>query len=147
MVNIDRLLRQLKRDEGYRSSPYMCSAGVWTLGYGCTRWDGADVSGYSRHCTEAEAETQLKACVLDAINDADRLYATFGSYPAQLQEVLVMLAYQLGYMRLNTFVRMNRAIGRMDLTEWAFELEDSLLYRQCTDRIERYLVTIDESSI
>jgi hypothetical protein len=50
-------------------------------------------------------------------------------------------------MRLKTFVRMNRAIGRMDLTEWAFELEDSLLYRQCTDRIERYLVTIDESSI
>ncbi len=143
MFNVKRLLNTVKSDEGFRLSPYRDSVGVWTVGYGSTSWAGHPVTGRNRAVTEAEASIQLKADLLDAYADADQLYATLHSYPAQLQEILVMLAYQLGLPRLSKFERMNRAIGRLDLTNWALELEDSLLYRQCTNRIERYLKIID----
>lgn len=34
----------IRRFEGFRSKPYLCPAGKWTIGYGCTYWeDGAPV--------------------------------------------------------------------------------------------------------
>lgn len=145
MFDVKRLLKQLKADEGFRASPYLDTVGVWTIGHGSTSWGGYPVTGRNRAVTEAEAEVQLKADALDAVADAMHLYATLGSYPAQLQEILIMLAYQLGLPRLSRFVRMNRAIGRMDISGWSMELMDSKLYDQCTNRIDRYLDTLDES--
>ncbi len=46
--------------EGYSSTPYLCPAGVWTLGYGTTRYpDGRRVSGSDPNCTERQAERWL----------------------------------------------------------------------------------------
>lgn len=46
--------------EGYSSNPYLCPAGVWTIGYGTTRYpEGRRVSGGDPNCIEKQAEQWL----------------------------------------------------------------------------------------
>jgi lysozyme len=46
--------------EGYSSTPYRCPAGVWTVGYGTTRYpEGHRVRGDDGSCTREQAEGWL----------------------------------------------------------------------------------------
>lgn len=46
--------------EGYSSTPYRCAAGVWTIGYGTTRYpDGRRVTSSDPECTRSEARAWL----------------------------------------------------------------------------------------
>tara|TARA_R110002126_G_scaffold159137_2_gene306499 strand:+ start:76 stop:528 length:453 start_codon:yes stop_codon:yes gene_type:complete len=48
------------RFEGYSSTPYRCATGVWTIGFGTTRYpDGRRVTGYDSECTREQAESWL----------------------------------------------------------------------------------------
>lgn len=49
----------IKRFEGFRSKPYKCPAGVWTIGYGTTR----GVTETTKEITEAEGERMLREAV------------------------------------------------------------------------------------
>lgn len=55
----------IKAAEGLRLSPYRCSAGVWTIGYGSTR----GVTKNTGAITEEQALVRLK---MDVLNEADR---------------------------------------------------------------------------
>lgn len=51
----------IKHFEGFRSEPYLCPAGIATIGYGTTRYpNGAKVTLNDRHISEAEAESFLQ---------------------------------------------------------------------------------------
>lgn len=43
--------------EGYRSKAYQCSAGVWTIGYGTTRYPNGKAVKSGDTCTKAQAKT------------------------------------------------------------------------------------------
>lgn len=46
--------------EGFSSKPYLCPAGVWTIGFGTTRFpNGFKVTKYEPECTREEAEAWL----------------------------------------------------------------------------------------
>jgi len=46
--------------EGYSSTPYRCSAGVWTIGFGTTRYpNGKRVTKFDPECTRGKAEAWL----------------------------------------------------------------------------------------
>lgn len=45
--------------EGYRSKAYQCSAGVWTIGYGATRYPNGKAVKSGDTCTKAQAKTYL----------------------------------------------------------------------------------------
>ena len=46
--------------EGYSSTPYRCAAGVWTIGFGTTRYpSGRRVTRSDPDCTREQAETWL----------------------------------------------------------------------------------------
>lgn len=48
------------RFEGYSSTPYRCAAGVWTIGYGTTRYpNGRRVTGDDPECTKKQAVSWL----------------------------------------------------------------------------------------
>lgn len=49
----------IKHFEGFRSSAYICPAGVWTVGYGTTRINGRPVNASDR-VSEAQAEDFLR---------------------------------------------------------------------------------------
>jgi lysozyme len=49
-----------KRFEGFRSKPYLCPAGVWTIGYGTIKYpNGKRVTAHDEPITEKQAEEYL----------------------------------------------------------------------------------------
>lgn len=67
-------LHTIKKFEGLRLNAYQCPAGVYTIGYGSTKFpDGSCVCMYDKLHTEVEATELLKYTVLAyerCINDA-----------------------------------------------------------------------------
>lgn len=144
MLQVTRLEWQIASDEGFRPVRYKCTAGRWTIGYGTTYIHGEPVTADTPPISKVEARIYLKADILDAIDNCQRLYRNFSSLRTVHQEVLVCLAYQLGYKGLRGFSDMNGAIAEYDILNWKKELKDSLLYRiQAQNRVQRYLQAID----
>jgi lysozyme len=92
-----------KRFEGFRAKPYICPAGVPTIGYGATYYpDGRRVTMADPPISQADAEalldTQLRQEFLPAVL---RLCPSLIAYPAALNAT-VDFAFNLGVGRLQT---------------------------------------------
>jgi lysozyme len=62
------------RFEGYSATPYKCPAGVWTIGYGTTRYPwGRRVTAGEKPCTKAQAEKWLSIELSKAEQSVARL--------------------------------------------------------------------------
>jgi len=94
-------LELIKEFEGFRSSPYLCSAGVPTIGYGSTFYkDGAKVSLKDKPISKEEATQLLEYTVNSFANGLK------GKLQINLEQnqfdALVCLAYNIG---LGAFIR------------------------------------------
>lgn len=93
------LLEQLKRDEGFRSKPYKCSAGVWTIGYGHTH----GITRNTPPIPQDIAEDILFEDMQIAIDDARAVCPCFNSLDPARKVVLSNMAFNLGRQRLAGF--------------------------------------------
>ena len=88
-------LALIKTCEGFRSAPYLCPAGVPTIGYGSTRYaDSRAVTLHDSPITEAAAETLLRTTLAgyeDSVAHLLQRPVTQGQFDA-----LVDFAYNLG---------------------------------------------------
>lgn len=65
-----------RRFEGKSLTPYICPAGVWTIGYGATRdLNGRRVTASTPPITDQEAEELLARDLAEAARAVDRLIA------------------------------------------------------------------------
>jgi lysozyme len=92
-----------KEFEGFRARPYICPAGVPTIGYGTTRYmDGRPVAitdpPVSKEEAEALLDDQLRSQYLVGVL---RLCPTLLAHPTKLNAI-VDFAYNLGVGRLQT---------------------------------------------
>lgn len=103
----------LKKHEGYRRHPYLCTAGKWTVGYG----RNLAAVGVS----EEEATYLLERDVLWAIT-----HLRGESYWLDLndvrQAVLINMVFNLGWAGFNKFRRMIARIKDKDYTGAAAEM-------------------------
>ena len=95
--------RLCKEFEGFRSRPYICPAGVPTIGYGSTRYpDGRRVTLDDAPITKADAEALLAAQLQGEFLPAVlRLCPPLVAHPAALNAI-VDFTYNLGAGRLQT---------------------------------------------
>lgn len=128
-MNVERLLEDLKRDEGFEARAYRDTAGFLTIGYG----RNLD----AKPMREIEAAFCLRCDLLDAIADAVAVVKNFGGLTARRQEALVNMALNLGRAGLATFRLMLQAIDRGDYAEAGRQALDSRWARQVGARAER----------
>lgn len=64
-----RGLDLIKRFEGFSAKPYLCPAGVWTIGYGSTN----NVDKDSKPVDKDEAETLLREALMPITLDLNRI--------------------------------------------------------------------------
>jgi len=92
-------LELIKRFEGFRAKPYLCPAGVPTIGYGATFYpNGKKVTLQDESITEQEAEVLL----LDTVRIFEKCvdsYCTDDLTQNQF-DALVSFAYNVGCMNL-----------------------------------------------
>jgi lysozyme len=138
-MNLARLERRLKQDEGYRPYPYRDSLGVWTIGYGRTVILGEKVSRYTETISEVQATEWLRADAYQAIMDAYDLFPNFEELSPVRREVLANMAFNLGKTKLSKFHRMRKAIDGRKYVEAANEMKNSRWYRQVGRRADRLI--------
>ena len=125
MINFKALIERIGVNEGFRSKPYQCSEGVWTIGHGIT-W-----------LTEEESLHILTGRIsqlhLKLLDDLD----WYKDMPPEIQGILIEMVYQIGYSGVMKFKKM---IANMIDKDWkgaATEMLDSLWAKQTPNRANR----------
>lgn len=87
----------IKKYEGFSAKPYLCPAGVWTIGYGNTKYlDGRKVQKTDPAISEQAAEQLLELTVLkEFLPKALSLSPLLKDHPNKLAAVL-SFCYNLG---------------------------------------------------
>ena len=123
---MDLLIEQLKKHEGFRAKPYLCTAGKLTIGYG-RNLDDVGV-------TESEAAELLRQDIARARHD---VYVNIGFAhlldDARL-DVLINMCFNLGIYRLMGFKKMLTALEQRDYMQASAEMLDSRWARQVGGR-------------
>lgn len=90
-------LELIKKYEGFSAKPYLCPAGVWTIGYGNTKYlNGVRVQKQDKPITAEEAELLLEATVVkEFLPKALELSPVLKLHPNKLAAVL-SFCYNLG---------------------------------------------------
>ena len=119
------LIERIGVNEGFRSKPYQCSEGVWTIGHGLT-W-----------ITEEESLSILAGRIselhLKLLDDLD----WYEDMPPEVQGVIIEMCFQMGFAG---FCKFKKAIANMKDRNWkgaADEMLDSLWARQTSNRANR----------
>ena len=131
-MRIRQILARQRMFEGWKPEVYQDIIGVWTIGYGATSIFGVQVTEDTPPITSQQANTMIKADMLDAIIGCRAIYgkATWRKLSDVQQEVLVSMCYQLGQTKLSQFKRMKDAVFSGDTDKWVLEMKDSLWWRQ-----------------
>ena len=99
MKTSDKGVALIKQFEGFSARPYLCPAGVPTIGYGATYYpDGKKVTLRDKPVTEADATAMLRSMLVQYENGVSRYVQvpiTQGQFDA-----LVSFAYNLGLAAL-----------------------------------------------
>ena len=122
MPDFKALIERIAKNEGFRSKPYQCSEGVWTIGHGIT-W-----------LTEEESLHILTGRIsqlhLKLLDDLD----WYKEMPPEIQGVIIEMCYQMGY---SGFCKFKKAIANMKDKNWkgaSEEMLDSKWAKQTSNR-------------
>lgn len=123
-MNVELLERELIRDEGWRSKPYLCTAGHLTIGV------GHKLLPHELHLKEVDSEwiwSTLRNDVMLALAGCEMIFgrSKFGSFSDVRQRALVNMCFQMGTGRLAGFQRMIAAIFKADWLQASIEALDS----------------------
>lgn len=88
-------LKLIKEFEGFRSKPYLCSAGVPTIGYGATYYPGGKKVTLNDQPITEEYAVQLLSTMLDTFEKAVDSFCRDDINQDQF-DALVSFAYNLG---------------------------------------------------
>ena len=125
MPDFKALIERIGVNEGFRSKPYQCSEGVWTIGHGLT-WLTKEESLYI-------LTGRIQQLHLKLLDDLD----WYKDMPPEVQGVVIEMCYQIGF---SGFCKFKKAIAHMKDHNWkraADEMLDSLWARQTKSRANR----------
>jgi len=120
------ILEMLKRHEGFKQFPYLCTAGKLTVGYG-RNLDDVGLSEY-------EAEFLLLQDIKHATNRLTTIFPNFYDFTVNRQAALIDMMVNLGSRRFLLFRKMVIAIKRNDWENAANEAKDSKWHKQVGQR-------------
>jgi lysozyme len=100
---MNKLIEQLKRHEGFKAKPYLCTAGKITIGYG----RNLDDVGVSKD----EAEAMLINDIASARSGSWLIVANYEQLSDARKAVVVNMCFNLGRTRLSGFKKMIAAVN------------------------------------
>lgn len=138
-MNYDRLVEELKQDEGFRSKPYYDSVGKLTIGYGRNLTDVG--------ITEREASDLLTNDIIKAYRIAAELVPIWALLDDARQDVLANMAFNMGAGTLATFKNFLAAVNSKQFGLAAKHGRDSKWYKQVGQRAERLMTVMETGDV
>lgn len=131
------IIEDLKVDEGFRSKPYLCTAGANTIGFG----RNLDALGIS----EEEAEHMLRNDVARVEHELDKAYPWWVKCPGSVRQAMTNMVFNLGIKRFGSFKRMLACLQAGDYRGASVNALDSKWADQVGDRAVRIANQIAEA--
>ena len=119
------IVEDIKKHEGFEPKVYECSEGVWTIGHGIT-WLTEEES---LHILTGRI-SQLHLKLLDKLD-------WYKDMPPEVQGIIIEMCYQMGF---TGFTKFKKAISHMKNKEFqlaAEEMLDSIWAKQTPNRANR----------
>lgn len=135
-MDITQIAEELKVDEGFRSTPYRCTMGRLTIGYG----RNLDDKGITKTEAEELLYNDIERCYFDLLS----LFSNFDKMPDKIQHVLINMRYQLGASGFRTFKDMIAAAQSEDWNQMKKEMRNSLWYKQTPERAEKLIKQVNK---
>jgi len=117
MILSKKLIDQLVRDEGFRSSPYRCTAGKLTIGIGRNLED--------KGISESEAMSLLQNDLQECYNLLADSFSWFERLSIIRASVVLNMVYNLGFPGFCKFKKTIAAFAKEDFSVAAMEMLDS----------------------
>jgi lysozyme len=136
-------LEQLKKDEGLRLKPYLCSAGKLTVGYGHVIQPHESV-GMTGGISQERAESLLTEDINRATMGANLYVKSFRILSEARRDAIVNMVFNLGWMGFKEFHRFIDAVENENWNCAAVELRNSKWYGQVKNRADRIISAIKE---
>lgn len=140
MMDRYRLERELVRDEGWRSKPYKCTAGHWTIGVGHKMHPG-ELVGVIRNIEWSSTQIfeALEQDIQIAIRGCEMIFGRgkFERMTDVRQRALANMVFQMGTHGVMGFKRMVAAIFKDDWLQASIEALDSKWAAQTPIRARR----------
>lgn len=138
-MNIDLLREQLAADEGCKYEIYLDHLGYATFGIGHLVKDSDPEHGQpvGTEVTQKRVEEAFDADIKTTIQDCVNMFDEFYIIPEEAQLILANMMFNLGFPRMNKFVKMITAVYARDWDEAANQMVDSRWYRQVPNRAMR----------
>jgi lysozyme len=147
-MNTERLMKQLKKDEGIRVRAYNDSLGYKTVGVGHlikkSDPDWLRELEVGDKITMQEVEELFISDLSIAIHDAMRVFAeVWDDFPDMAQEVFINMIFNLGVTRFLKFKKTILYAYAMDWDKVASEMLDSKWAKQVGQRAYRLSAQIE----
>jgi len=128
--------RMLKKEEGFRAKPYLCSEGFPTIGYGEKIGDKYEALP---NITTTEPEAYKKMLVMNTANEKTLLnnpdlYRCYFHLNDNRKAVMLSIVYQIGIYGLLKFKKLLAALETASYDKAADEMLNSLAARQTPKR-------------
>jgi len=128
--------RMLKKEEGFRAKPYLCSEGFPTIGYGEKIGDKYEALP---NITTTEPEAYKKMLVMNTANEKTLLnnpdlYRCYFHLNDNRKAVMLSIVYQIGIYGLLKFKKLLAALETASYDKTADEMLNSLAARQTPKR-------------
>ena len=146
-MNREAVYEQLKIDEGVVYEIYLDHLGYKTFGVGHLVLESDPEHGYEVgepvsverviECFNRDLDVAVSECV--ALYGAD----IWEGFPGEVQEILVIMMFNLGRPRLSQFKKMHANLESGDWATAAVEGRDSRWYKQVGNRAERLMTRLE----
>ena len=143
-MNIEKLMDQLKIDEGCVYELYNDHLGYATFGIGHLVTDSDPEHGQEigTPVSESRVVEAFEQDVQTVLSDCAILYPDFEELPEEAQQIIANMMFNLGRPRLSAFKGMKAGVDARDWNEAADQMVDSRWYRQVGARAERLVERI-----
>ena len=138
-MNIEKLMDQLKIDEGCVYKLYNDHLGFATFGIGHLVIESDPENGQEigTPVSESRVIEAFEQDVQTVLSDCAILYPDFDELPEEVQQIVANMMFNLGRPRLSAFKGMKAGVDARDWNEAADQMVDSRWYRQVGARAER----------
>jgi GH24 family phage-related lysozyme (muramidase) len=134
-----KLKKRIKKNEGYRDKAYLDVLGFATIGYGHLIKKNENYLLKNHH----SKSSLLKIFEIDFEESLTQYLRTYGNkrHKKNVKEVYIEMIFQLGLENQLKFIKMDNNININKYYMAAFEMKNSLWYKQTPKRVD-FLINI-----
>lgn len=147
MANINRLIKDIKREEGVKYEIYNDHLGYKTFGVGhlCRATDPESNMEVGTPVSEERVEECLNKDLEVAIADAITFCEDIDYMDDNIEECIIHMSFQLGLPKLRQFKNFKKALQDNDIEKAIEEMKDSRAYNQTKNRWNRLIEKMRKS--